>query len=245
MNQLDDIVNIKGPSLKERVADLLTDHIISSNFESGTYLPPEGDLAISLGVGKSTVREAIQILESRGLVQRRPGKGIQIVDNCREATTTMLKLLLVRGETSVGELLEIRNAIEVKAAFWAAKRVTAEDIKRLAVALEVMQSNKSPLNEYYAADLAFHLNVARAAHNKGLALLIETLRPLLLKAILACAKTVPRPELNRPYHARIFEAIKVGNPEMSAINMEKHLEGTKELLEKAGFDEHSLLKDII
>jgi GntR family transcriptional repressor for pyruvate dehydrogenase complex len=244
MAKIENFSSIKGPSLKAQTADYLTEYIISTNLESGTYLPSEGDLANNLGVGKSTIREAVQILESRGLVQRISGKGIQIVDNCRDATATMLKLLLLRGNTSVGELLEIRNAIEVKAAFWSAQRATEDEIKRLAKILEIMQSNSSPLDKYYAADLDFHLNVAKAAHNKGLTLLIETLRPLLQKAILACAKTIKRPELNKPYHGQIFEAIKEKNAKKSAITMEEHLEGTKDLLKRAGFDEYTLLKDL-
>jgi len=178
------------------------------------------------------------------LVQRISGKGIQIVDNCRDATATMLKLLLLRGNTSVGELLEIRNAIEVKAAFWAAQRATEDEIKRLSKIMEIMLSNSSPLDKYYAADLDFHLQVAKASHNKAMTLFIETLRPLLQKAILACAKTIERPELNKPYHGPILEASKEKDGKNSARTMEEHLEGTKNLLSRAGFDEHTLLKDL-
>jgi GntR family transcriptional repressor for pyruvate dehydrogenase complex len=244
MANFDNFRSIKGPSLKTQTADYLTEYIISTNLESGTYLPSEGDLANTLGVGKSTVREAVQILESRGLVQRISGKGIQVVDNCSDATATMLKLLLVRGNTSVGELLEVRNAIEVKAAFLAAQRATEGEIKRLAGLLDILQSSSGPLDKYYAADYEFHLHVAKAAHNNGLTLFIETLRPILQKAILACAKAVIRPELNKPYHSPIFEAIIEKDAQKSARTMEEHLDGTLDLLNRAGFDESTLLKDL-
>ena len=224
----------KPLTLTGKTVDVLTDFILGREMKHGDFLPSEFELCQQLGVSRSTLREAVQVLESRGLVKRRHGRGVEIVDQSREATAELLRLLLLRGQTTVEELLEARRLIEVRTATLAAQRATDEDIRELHDALEAMRSDSTPLEDYYRADLNFHMCIAKATRNTVLVLMVETIRPLVQETILACARVITKPELVRPYHGKIFDAVESRDPRRSADAMTEHLQGTEELLIEAG-----------
>ncbi|NWF53507.1 MAG: FadR family transcriptional regulator [Syntrophaceae bacterium] len=227
---------LKSQSLIEKTCESLTDLVLAGKLGTGDYLPPESEIAERLGVGRSTVREAVKVLESKGLVRRLHGKGIQIVDESRKAASEMLQLMLRREKSSVGELLEVRRLIEMKMASLAAGRATAKDLSDLRKILKKMQSTGTTTAEDVETDLTFHEAVAKATQNNILRLVFESIRPLLLETILTCLNVAPKNELSKAYHKKILEAIEARDPQGAAAAVGEHLDGTEEMLKQAGID---------
>ncbi len=172
------------------------------------------------------------MLESRGLVERQQGVGVRVVEGSQRAASEMLQLLFRRRQASARELLEVRRLYEVEAAALAAERASPDDLHTIQAALEAMQSTHTNLEEYAEGDLQFHLAIARATQNNVLALIVETVRPLLKDEILATLKVDPRPELRHHYHKRIYDAIVRRDPQQAAVAMEEHLSGTEAMLQQ-------------
>jgi GntR family transcriptional repressor for pyruvate dehydrogenase complex len=227
---MDALVNLKPLSLINRTSDVLTQFIVKGKMKTGDYLPPEHELCRKIGIGRSTLREAIKVLESRGLVRRIHGIGVQIVDESQKAASDMLQLVFKRRGASIRELLEVRNLYEVKAAALAAERATPEDLEAIRESVRILKSTGPTADEYLQADLNFHVAIAKASHNNVLVLVAETIRPLLQSAIIAALEVDPRPELCRHHHEEILAAIERKDSGQAADTMTQHLRDIEEML---------------
>lgn len=226
------LISLKNPSLSSRTVEALTDYIIKE-LRPGELCPTEQALCDRLKIGRSTLREALKVLESRGLIERQQGVGVRVVDGSRQAAVEMLHLLFRRGEASAGDLLEVRKLYEVQAAALAAERATPADLRTIQSALESMRSPQTTHNEYVEGDFQFHFAIARATHNRVLALIVETIRPLLRNEILSTLQIDPRPELRHRYHERIYDAIARKDGRQAAAAMDEHLCATEEMLRQS------------
>ncbi|MEW6355715.1 MAG: FadR/GntR family transcriptional regulator [Planctomycetota bacterium] len=225
-------IHLKNGDLVRRAEEFLIQYILSGEVRPGEYLPPEQTLCAKLGIGRSTLREAVSILQSKGLVERRHGIGVRVIDRSQEAASNMLQLMLKRASASARDLLEMRRLYEVQAAAWAAQRATAEEISAIAAALDRMRAAQSA-EEYAEADLAFHVAIARATHNTALALFVETIRTLLADAILANLRTSFRPGPTLQFHERVFQAITARNAGQASQAMTEHLDDTERMIRQA------------
>lgn len=224
------LTSIKGSSLIDQASDILTGFIINNQVKTGDFLPPEHELCKMIGVGRSTLREAVTILESKGLVKRFHGQGVKVVDDSQRATSDMFQLFIQREGSTITELIEVRNIIEVRSAALAAERSTQEDLDNILLPLTVMKSETVSMEEYIQADIDFHLEIAKATHNSVLLLLLEVVRPLLHNAILATVKSNLRPEQSLHYHEKIYAAIKAHDIQAASNAMINHLKGTEEMI---------------
>src|SRR4051794_9368469 len=106
------------------VANRLLDLFTSGSIAPGTRLPPERQLAASLEVGRSAVREALAALEILGVVDVRPGSGTSLRGSASELLPQPLSWGVLLGERSTAELLELRSGLEIFVARLAAERLT-------------------------------------------------------------------------------------------------------------------------
>jgi len=238
MNNIKNMKIIKSPSLIEKTEGVLLDYLISGNIEPNSYIPSEAELCEKLGVGRTTLREAVKALESKGFIKRRHGKGMQVVDESHRAASESLQLLLKRKKASVRELLEVRRIVETQAAALAAERATTEQLEDLRKTLAALQSHGTSTKEDIKADLNFHLAIASATDNILIRLIFETIRPFLEKTIISCLRVAPKNELTREYHKKVLEAIGSRDPQRAAAAILEHLKGTEEMLRDAGVDEY-------
>lgn len=95
MNKIKLLKTPKSSSLIEKTEGVLFEYLISGKIEPNSYLPSEAELCGKLGVGRTTLREAVKVLESKGFVTRRHGKGMQVVDENHRAASDILQLLLI------------------------------------------------------------------------------------------------------------------------------------------------------
>jgi GntR family transcriptional repressor for pyruvate dehydrogenase complex len=120
----------------EQVAEQIRRLIGSGALKPGDLLPPERELAARLGVGRSSIRDAVRTLEVMGILEPRQGHGTVVRDLNADALVVPLSLVLTRKRELVTELLDVRRMIEPGLAARAAKNATDEEIARMAEILE-------------------------------------------------------------------------------------------------------------
>ncbi|MFY9514479.1 MAG: FadR/GntR family transcriptional regulator [Rubrivivax sp.] len=151
-----------------QVVDAIGARIVSGEFAEGAQLPTEPQLAESLGASRLLIREAMKVLEAKGLVAIRPRTGTRVCPrhewNLFDAAVLGWHSVTVTDPQLVDNLMELRRTIEPVAAKLAAERRSAEDVKVLQATFSAMQDAVSHA-AYLEADLAFHSAVLQACGN--------------------------------------------------------------------------------
>ncbi len=210
----------------ELVADRLTEEISSRTLSPGDLLPPERELVSSFGVGRSSVREALRMLESRGLIEGR-GHGTFAVAQLTNPLNHSLHLLLEAEEADVAELFEIRRILEGEGAALAAARRTRDQLERMSDAIEAMEAGLPSEEEFIKADLRFHLTIAEATGNRVATHLMHAIRGLLQRALSSSYHVSGSPERAIEMHRLILEAIRDRRPDVARDRMQKHVESVE------------------
>ena len=159
--------------LIDRTVDQLRKHIVSGDWPVGSKIPTEPALTELLGVGRNTVREAVQSLVHAGLLVRRQGSGTYVLSDS-ELTVVMGRQI---ADAHHQHVLEVRRSLEVEAARLAARRRTPEDIEELRRLNAARQAAFAggDVEEIVEADLALHRAIATVARNPVLLSLYENL----------------------------------------------------------------------
>lgn len=151
--------------LSEEIADQITSHLVAERLRPGDRLPTEPELVDLYDVSRTVVREASRLLVERGLVDIRPGRGMVVAPFDGASITRQWKLMLAREQGSFEQLMELRLALEVAVAGFAAERRSDAELERIRAALEQFSSPDTSHQAAIDADLEFHTAVADAAHN--------------------------------------------------------------------------------
>src|SRR4051812_34340580 len=215
---------LRPSPLVEQAAERLRAQITGGHWPLGTKLPGETTLAKELGVGRSTVREALRALAGAGLVRPRQGAGVFVV-----ATEPAEDWPARLRRAAVSDVYEVRMAVEVHAARLAARRRTPEDVTAMERALEGRRTASTGDDAVFVdADIAFHAAVVAAAHNPVLADLFTEFTPVLrtgLVDLLALTGLRARdPNTADEAHAALVRAIADGDAEGAAEVLRRELE---------------------
>lgn len=166
---LHDATAVSEPRLYRVVSNRIEDLIRDEHILPGERLPSERDLAIKLGVSRTSLREALIALELGGIVEVRGGSGVYVSEQAPPQPAA----------TAAGpgpfEVLAARRMIEVEIAAMAAKNATDTAIDAILVAVEQMETQDQELGDNESADRAFHLAIARAAGNSAMVGVVEYL----------------------------------------------------------------------
>ncbi|MFG1807093.1 FadR/GntR family transcriptional regulator [Streptomyces sp. NPDC049040] len=171
--------SLRPSPLVEQATEHLREQILGGQWPVGTKLPGETALAASLGVGRSTVREAVRALAEAGLVKSRQGAGVFVVSTePHEDFGTRLR------RAAVAEVYEVRAMIEVQAARLAAERRTDADIEAMVAALAARRLAAAADDAAFVdADIALHSAIVAAARNPVLTDLFAEFAPALREAL--------------------------------------------------------------
>lgn len=202
-----------------RLLDLFTDGSIAP----GTRLPPERQLAASLEVGRSAVREALAALEILGVVDVRPGSGTYLRGAASELLPQTLRWGLLIGERSTTSLLELRAGLEIYVARLAAHRVDAAHRERLAKHLARMRDSVTDLGAFARADQDFHLVLADAAGNPVLLDQLHVVRSLLQVYADRAVGDEDAARVALGEHEQILAAVAQGDEDGAASAMAVHM----------------------
>ncbi|MGM9522737.1 MAG: FadR/GntR family transcriptional regulator [Oscillospiraceae bacterium] len=223
----------RKPSLSMTVQNELQELLMNGTFKVGEYLPSEQALSERFEVSRTTIRDAISALAEKGFVERHHGKGIYVIDKSQSVAAHSLRTLMLRGHYTVAEFIETRNIIETQIAYFAATRATEEQIKTLEGCTENMLSDTDNIKAYADNDVAFHMELARASQNMLLLSVVTAIRPMLERLVQQVVEANGRTEKDSAFHARIIEAIKRRDPELSRERMEEHLRASEEMFKNS------------
>jgi GntR family transcriptional repressor for pyruvate dehydrogenase complex len=204
------------------VAEQLIELIGSRRLKAGDVLPPERELVESYGVGRSSVREALRMLESRGLIESR-GNGSFAVAQLGNLLDRPLDLLVTVEEADYAELFEVRRILEGEAAALAASRRTGIQIARMRETADEMERGLSSEERFITADLRFHLTVAEATKNRVIVQLMNAIRSLLQRSLSSSYHIEGSPERAVEMHRLIVGAIADRRPEEARQLMQEHV----------------------
>jgi GntR family transcriptional regulator, transcriptional repressor for pyruvate dehydrogenase complex len=213
---------IERKKVYELVAERLVQEISDRRLNPGDELPRERSLAEAYRVGRSSVREALRMLESRGLIAS-PGGGRLVVADYANPLNQSLALLLRMNDGDQRELFELRRILEVESAGLAALRRTDEDLQAMREALQRMREGLGSAERYVGGDVHFHMAVAAATHNRMATYVMQAIRDVLHRALLGIYQIPGSPERSLGQHGEILEAVAAGRAELARERMRQHL----------------------
>lgn len=212
------------------VARRLMDLFTGGSVAPGTRLPPERQLAVRLGVGRSAVREALAALEILGIVDVRPGSGTYLRGMASELLPQTLRWGLLIGERKTAELLELREGLEIYVARLAAYRADAGIVQRLDDDVQRMRGRVDDLAAFARADLDFHHALAEAAGNAMLTDHLHVIRSLLQVYADRAVHDRAHAERAAAEHEAVLTAVRAGDPDAAASAMATHMATATERL---------------
>lgn len=200
-----------GP-LVPQIEQIFRSKIRQSEWLPTQRIPSEAALAVELGVGRSSIREAIRLLARDGLLEVRHGVGTFVAAASELEHVDEFTKLLRRSR--ILEVFEVRRALEIEAARLAAERVQPEDLDGLRRRLTMRHSHfEGDVAKFVDVDLDFHTEVVRLSGNAVLLSLFTSVRPLLRESLVEMmAHEAGVPDTSHA-HDQLVEALQDADPE--------------------------------
>jgi GntR family transcriptional regulator, transcriptional repressor for pyruvate dehydrogenase complex len=232
-----DVEPIKSTRIYEEIVRQVKQLIAEGKLKSGDRLPPERDLALKFMVSRTSVREALRALQSRGLVEIRAGEGAFVRDISVETLIEPLALVILPHREAVGELFEARRLLEPAIAALAARRATDEELGEMERILDEQSREVTQGRTGVTQDSALHAAIANSAHNRAITRIVNALIDLLTQSREESLLTPGRPTRSHEDHRRILAAIKRRDEVAAHRAMLDHLIAVETLVMGAERDE--------
>lgn len=218
---------IERQKVYELIADQLLRRISNGRLHPGDQLPTERELTQAFGAGRSSVREALRMLESKGVIED-VGNGSFVVSGWANPLNTSLRLLLNLDQATMLDVYELRRILECEAAGLAAERRTEAHLELMDAAIAEMaaaleRSDGDRAASYIDGDLRFHLAIAEATRNGVILHTMGALREVIRRALTSIFRIPGSPEHSQDHHRAIREAIAVRDADAARAEMLAHL----------------------
>jgi GntR family transcriptional regulator, transcriptional repressor for pyruvate dehydrogenase complex len=220
--QTTNVGNVGGFMSRTSLAALIESRIVGGDMTAGSKLPSERQLSEHYSVSRPIVREALRMLAERNLVEVMPGRGSYVRAPRSTDAAGYLDAHYRRSQATPRDLVEARTMLESTSASQAAERATPEELEAIEQALEgFAQSNGIVDQARY--DLAFHLAIARAAHNPVIEAMFGSISSLTVELMLRSLSDPAVTQVSVPFHREIAEGIRARDPERARRAMTEHL----------------------
>jgi len=198
----------------------------------GERISSEGELIAQLGHSRATVREALRMLESDGLIMLRPGSkgGIFVAEPKKNRLSPMLKTYLEFGHIARKDVLEVRGELETGAARLAAVNRTEADIAALRASISKLEGLADNSMAAAQENIRFHYLIVEAAHNALLSMLVTALHHMMYTPTLSVSYDRKRVLAAVEMHRRICDAIEKQDPALAQDWLHRHLQGFERFL---------------
>lgn len=222
-----------------RFRQMMSDGIL----RPGMKLPPERELAAHFKVARSSLRPALKVLESMGVIQQKVGDGSYLNRDASSVLAVPMEFLFLLDDTSAQELTELRFMMEPTVAAKAAKRANSDDIALLRQSIRDLESSKGDRVKLVAADLLFHRAIFQASGNRLTERLFHTIHRAMLNMMMVTSQLVEL-EHTLAFHKPICDAIEQGDAALASRLMKAHLtDATKLLRQIQEHDREHLFRD--
>lgn len=232
-----EITPIRRSNIPEQIVEWFFNSFRKGELVPGQRLPTEKELAERFNVGRTSVREAMKILETLGMVERTNEgtrirqTGNDVLSTCVESAMTYARHAI--GTHEVGDLLEVRKILEGAIAELAARRRTPEDLAELRELLRAKEKAiaGAGLDCVLQTAVDFHQTLAEASGNSLLAALVKVLRVIIGETDEEAVRAgFLDPQVSLAHHRRIFKAVEEGDPAAARAAMEAHIEQVGKML---------------
>jgi GntR family transcriptional regulator, transcriptional repressor for pyruvate dehydrogenase complex len=224
---------IRKRSLVEKLVAEVRGQITVGRLTEGQQLPTEARMAAEFGVSRPLLREALAELRAEGFVETVNGRGTFVrhpsESDLADAFVRQLQLSSLEPDLTADHLYEARQAIELCSAALAAERATPELTATLERLLQAMIDSNGDAAAYTAADVGFHVTVARATENPLFPALLAPIATMIIKGMFESHGTPDAVQLGIAAHGRVLAAIKQGKPEAARRAMAAHLRESRSI----------------
>jgi len=224
------------PSLSSQVVRELGRRIVAGFYQPGDLIEDEGALAERYRVSRSVIRDAVKVLVGKGLVEARRGIGTRI--RPRSQWSLLDDDVLAWHQSAppdadfLRQLLDIRLAIEPKAARWACQWAGQEDLERVSASCRRMENERGSVEDFVVADALFHKSILQATHND----FVASMEGIIFSALLISIRLTNRePRDNRqsiPFHRAVCDAIFARDGDQAEQAMENLLADARSRVEE-------------
>lgn len=215
---------IKKTRIHEEVFSQIHQLIREGRFKARDQLPSERELAETFKVSRTSVREALRALESRGLIVSRTGMGNFVADLPVDSLIGPLAKMLIDEKEALADVFEMRKLIEPHIAALAAERATDKDIAQLQRIVAKQTEAVSRGETGVDADAELHLCISRATQNQALQKLVSGLMEMLSRSREESLQTTERRNASIETHRKIVDAIEKHDLIEARNEMLRHIE---------------------
>lgn len=225
---------VRIEKVSDKVADQLELLIKEGKLAPGDKLPAERELIEILGVGRSSLREALNRLETLGYVEIRKRKGIFVKSIDSTLQLAPLKKMVQEDLNKIVQLYEVRSDIEQANAYTAALQRNERDLEEIQKTLNEPEPLKEGMFFSWERDQAFHSSISRATHNvfriHVIMSILDFTKEFIQPIIEGFANTRNNLSIIEDQHMAIFKAIEEKNPDVARERMKEHLAWTNQKL---------------
>jgi GntR family transcriptional repressor for pyruvate dehydrogenase complex len=228
LNNKEDVTHL----LILRFQQLLSDGVLTP----GTKLPSERELAAHFKVARSSLRQALKVLEIMGVITQKVGDGSYLNRDASSVLAVPMEFLFLLDDTSIHELTELRFLMEPALAAKAAERANSDDIALLRQSITDLEQSDCDRVKLVASDLLFHRAIFQASGNRLTGRLFHTIHRAMLNMIMVTSQLVDL-EHTLAFHKPILAAIEQRDAQLASRLMTAHLIDASALLTSSGEQE--------
>jgi len=232
MNNKKHINSLKSPLSKDSVVVMVIERIkealINKELKPGDYLPSGVELSKNLGVGNSSIREAIKMLQALGVVEVIRGRGTIIRKHPKEDIIEPLILQLIMEKANTKDILDFRILFEPGSTVMAMRRATEKDIEKIKKTVDDFEIAIRKGTQKAEDDLAFHRTILQSTYNPFVIKIGETILQIYKASISKSMENIP--EIALKDHKRILKAFCEKNEKKLRDAVIKSFDGWKKSL---------------
>lgn len=235
-------LTVNSTSEAAEAAQYILAQITTGDYKPEERLPAERALAEALKVGRTTIREALTVLEILGVVEIRPGSGAYVRAGGTGLLSDSLQWVMLLAPADYPDILRIRSALEVLAVQLTAESLVKDPqpLKTLRVMRDCLEEQEESINSdnmaaFIDADAAFHIEMAELAGNETLKNLLSTLRRMLSIWVRNQLKVNKDMQIAYAEHLDIFRALDSTDPLQAVEVMREHMKSANERLLRANY----------
>lgn len=235
-------LTVNSTSEAAEAAQYILAQITTGDYKPEERLPAERALAEALKVSRTTIREALTVLEILGVVEIRPGSGAYVRSGGMGLLSDSLQWVMLLAPADYPDILRIRSALEVLAVQLTAESLVKDPqpLKTLRIMRDCLEEQEESINSdnmaaFIDADAAFHIEMAELAGNETLKNLLSTLRRMLSIWMRNQLKVNKDMQIAYAEHLDIFRALDSTDPLQAVDVMREHMKSANERLLRANY----------
>ena len=215
---------IRKTRIPEEIVGQISQLVHDGVLKPGDQLPPERELAQQMNVSRASVREAMRLLDTTGVVVVRPGAGTFVAEDSIQAIVDAVSSRRSNGNTLIRDTFEMRLLLEPHVASLAAERATEGHIVRMRQLLDAQEADILQGGTGVEFDSKFHFAIANATNNHALVAITEAISDILSRSREISLLSPERSQLSHQSHLEILEGIESGRRKQAEEAMYQHIE---------------------